>query len=108
MLDYDKVSGWCAGCKVTGITETALSNPNFPSITSIMRIAASETEASCILVSCNEGETSVLKWLKDNKFTKGPVVRNWGHGGRRTWLFTKKIPKKIWKAETGYENGFGY
>ena len=100
MLDYDGIDGWCAGCKVSGITETALSNPNFPSITQIMKRAAEELEASCILVSCNEGETRVLKWLKGNKFTKGPVVRNWGHGGRRTWMFTKKIPKKIWKDKT--------
>lgn len=97
MLSYYDVEGWCAGCKVVGITTTALHSNHFPSLKKMMEEAVEKTNASVICVTVNEHETSVLDWLKKNKFRRGPVVKNWIHGGRKTWLYSKQIPKSIYK-----------
>lgn len=96
MLTHDAIEGWCAACKVSGITETALTHKNFPSIETIMKNSVIDVEASVIVVSVNEEEHRVLEWLKVNKFRKGPVVKSWRYGGRKTWLFFKNIPKRIY------------
>lgn len=96
MLTYYDIEGWCAGCKVSGITDTSLSHKNFPSLETILHSAVEQCDASVICVSVNENEEKVLKWLKDNKFRRGPVVKNFIHNGHKTWMYFKQIPKKVY------------
>jgi len=100
MLNYSEIVGWCAGCKVSGVTTTSLSSKDFPSIQQIMKNVVSEVDASVICVSVNEHETTVLEWLKKHKFRRGPVANNWIHGGHKTWMYFKQIPKTIYKKHT--------
>jgi len=96
-LDYRDTPGWCAGCKVHGITETTITHKTFPSIETILQACVEEQHASVAIVSVNEEETRVLEWLLKNKFRKGPSVRNWNHGGRKTFLYFKQIPERIYE-----------
>lgn len=106
MLDYSEIDSWCAGCKVSGITREMLTHPKFPSLQTIMEDAVERERASCLMVTVNEKEEAVLAWLKANKFRKGPQVKNWGHGGRKTFAYFKQIPRALWREQTGLNNGW--
>lgn len=96
-IDYWDVAGWCAGCKVHRVNDNTVSHPTFPSLKQMMEKACSDIVASVLVISVNEEEVRTLAWLKKNKFRKGPVVKNWNHGGRKTMLYFKQIPKSIYE-----------
>ena len=99
-LGYWYIDSWCAATKVEGITETYLSHPNFPSLDTIIDESFGDNEAPVLMVTTNQGELKVIEWLKKNRFKKGPLVRNWGHGGRKTQAWFYQIPKKVWLEKT--------
>lgn len=100
-LWYYAVDNWCAATVVSGITETSITHPAFPSLEKIIDEAFDEFEAPVLMVTTNVDEVNVIEWLKKNKFKKGPLVRNWGHGGRKTQAWFYQIPKKVWLEKTG-------
>ena len=100
-LWYWYVDSWCATTFVSGITETSIKHPNFPSLDKIIDEMFEDNETPVLGVTVNEDELSVIEWLKENKFKKGPLVRNWGHGGRKTQAWFYQIPKKVWLEKTG-------
>ena len=106
MLSYWEIPGWCAGCKVCGVTSRNVKDKEFPSIEDIMIQAVKLENASVIVVSVNEQEVPVLAWLKANKFRKGATM-NYLHGGRKTWLYQKQIPERLRDAARAAREGNG-
>lgn len=100
-LDYDDMPGWCAGTKISGITNKNIRKIN---IEYLIKKVAQDFGTSVICVSVNETETDVIKWLKDNKFRKGPMMKNWGHNGRKTNMYFKQITKRDWLRYGGDAN----
>jgi len=107
MLDYSDMPGWCAGIKVNGVSDTYVTHPTFPSVEKMMKEGLEEVDGSALCITVNAKEERVLKWLKDNKFRKGPSVKNWGHGGRATMMYFKQIPRSLWRTQTGQRNEYG-
>lgn len=106
-LYYESVNSWCAGINVSGVTDSAVSHPSFPSVEKMMEQGVVEVEGSVLLITVNVEEKRVLEWLKANKFRKGPMMKNWGHGGRQTLCYFKQIPRKLWRKVTGCTNEYG-
>lgn len=107
MLSYEEIPGWCAGCKVSGVTSHYLKDKTFPSVEEMMTQAVKQENASVIVVSVNADELPVLVWLKANKFRKGATMRNYLHGGRKTWLYQKQIPERLRDAARAAREGNG-
>lgn len=61
--------------------------------------------ASVIMVTVNEEETELIDFLKRHKFKKGPWLKNWAHGGRRTCAFFKQLTLKQWEKLSGMKLG---
>lgn len=91
---------WCAGCKISDVTEDSIDDLN---LKDMIISAIKDSGFSVITISVNESETKVIEWLKNNKFKRGPVCRNYGHGGRKTYLYFYQISKKDWKKYGGDE-----
>jgi hypothetical protein len=88
-LDFEEVPLWCAGIKLS-VTEENVDTFSWGEIIKEL----SWYRPSCVVVSVNEQETRVIEWCKENKFRKGPTIKNWLHDGRKTYLFFKQITKK--------------
>jgi len=92
-LDVYDIDGWCAGKNVSGLTADVINKYGKSYI--ISKVLAEE--GSVILVTVNETETEVIEKLKEWGFTKGKWFKNWGHGGRRTCIYTYQISKQDWE-----------
>ena len=98
----NKISYWCAACKISNLHDTSR-----PTIEQILKLwKEKDLSASVILVSCGAKETELRDHLKSIGFKKWPNMLNYGHASGKTWLMAYQIPKKIWCKETGY-NGKG-
>jgi hypothetical protein len=104
MIKYVKftlVEDWCACTHVSGITNWGVVRGDFPTIQEIVRESFEDLEPPCLMVTVNEEEEAVISWLKANKFKKGPWLRNWGHGGRKTQAWFYQIKVADWKKYSG-------
>ena len=93
------LDSWCAGTVVGDVTEdTPLKNViNYPYKADD---AWGRSGASCVIVTANEDEIELIQKLKEEGFKKGPWIKNWGHGGRRTAMFFKQLTLKDWEEKT--------
>ena len=90
-IDFEDIPRWCAGVKISGLNEESiqrLTNKNL-----IDSVFDQYGQTSCLVASVNITEKDVIKWLIDNKWTPGPKVSNWNHGGRKTLLYFKQITR---------------
>lgn len=88
-LDYEGIYGWCAGVKVRLIAKNIDNNLTWLD----MAKRAAGLGYSVVVVSVNVEELKVIEWLKENKFKKSPMFQNHHHGGRKTLLYMKQVPK---------------
>jgi hypothetical protein len=108
-FDICDIDGWCAGSKVSGLyTDINLSQV---SLEKLIEQALDDGNPSCLVISANEDETGLLDWLKQNKFKRGPMIRNALHEHHKTWMFFKQITKaqlKKYGHSTYAQNGGGW
>lgn len=93
----DEMPGWCAGAKVS-LCEGDIKHAN---LSDMIEQVVERIEASVIIISVNEDEEKVIDWCKANKFKKGPFLKNWGHSGRRTYLYFYQINKATYNMHGG-------
>lgn len=98
--DIEEIPGWCAGAKL-GLTDYEVLQFR-PFLPDIIKLVVEQIEASVIVVSVNEKEKYVIDWCKANGFKKGPVVRNWGHAGRKTYMYFYQIKKSDYRTHGGH------
>lgn len=101
--NIDEMPGWCAGIKVTGLADVVRRKLTLSRFFSEVLNLAQQFRGECsvIVVSVNEEELDQIAWLKENKFKKCPWFKNYIHGDRRTCLYMKQIPKKLYKEYFG-------
>lgn len=99
-LTFDPVCYWCAGCWVSGLTKDTIGKVTKEQI--IKGVA--NCEQSVVIVSVSVEEKEVMAQLKEWGFVKGKWFKNWGHGGKKTCLYTLQISKKEW---VGHGNKVG-
>jgi hypothetical protein len=95
--DEENIPNWCAGLKFSLCDEDV----HKADIKEMIKKAC-EYEASVIVVSVNVEEELVIDWCKKNKFKRGPIMKNWLHDGRKTYLFFKQVTKKDFKKYCEY------
>jgi len=98
-INIQTISGWCAGCKVSGFSEQAMKAKDFPKLSDIIYSVAHDYERSCVVISSNTDELYLNEWLVDNGFVKGPSIQNWNHDGRLTNLWFLQIDKDDFPVE---------
>lgn len=100
---YDDISNWCA---VTHVYYVAAENSiNQILSTPYKKESWNNSGASVVMVTVNEDEHELIKKLKEAKFKKGPWLKNWAHGGRRTCAYFKQLSLEEWKTKTGMKLG---
>lgn len=97
-FDYEEIPGWCAGIKVSDVNRDSIHKTTFQDI---LAYTLYKERYSCVVISANEAETEVLEWLKKEKFRRGPMVKNYIHGGRKTWLFFRNVTKRDFDKHCG-------
>ena len=95
------IENWCAGAflfGVNGFTVTKLTKD-------MLNKTCSDDDAhSCILICINNDEKDYVEpYLKKLGCRKSPQVNNWGHAGRKTYIYVYQIPKRIWGKRTGFD-----
>jgi hypothetical protein len=103
-LAFDDIPYWCAACKVSGVVNN-----------NVLKIARNFKElkekvvhcsgASIIVISVNEREIEVIEMLRRLGFKKGITGKNWGRGGRKTFMMQYQISRKEW-VDFGGESTF--
>ena len=91
-LYFDSTDNWCAGCWVNGVTNNTINKITKEQI--IKGVLDNENSVAIVSVSAEEKE--VMAKLKEWGFVKGKWFKNWGHGGRKTCLYTLQISKAEW------------
>lgn len=91
----EDIPGWCAGVKVS---LTSFDLPKSGSDKEILEDVG-DCGGSVAVVSVNVEETSVIAFLKKNGWSKGRWFKNWIHGGRKTCLYYKQIPKTLYNKD---------
>ena len=92
-VSFETIHGWCAGCKIAGVTDQTIGLKDFPSLDKIVEAVAHDFERSCVVVSTTVDEVKANAWLEKHGFEKGPDIQNWNHEGRLTNLWFYQIPQ---------------
>jgi hypothetical protein len=100
MQSMDMVS-WCAGMKATITDYYAKEFTIEKCITEYQKKYHNCVVKPVIVCSVNSDEQKAIARLKELGFKRGPTMKNWGHGGRKTWLYFYQIPKRQWTKITG-------
>ena len=97
----EEVSGWCAGAFLYGVSAL-----NIKTLTKkeLNNTCNEKDTHSCVLITLNDDEKEYCEpYLRKLGFKRSPQVHNWGHAGRKTWIYAYQIPKKIWSKRTKYD-----
>lgn len=97
----EEIPGWCAGALLYGVSAL-----NVKTLTKkeLNNTCDNNYAHSCILVMLNDDEKEYCEpYLRKLGFKKSPQVNNWGHAGRKTWIYLYQIPKKIWSKKTKFD-----
>jgi len=96
-----EITKWCAGaflCNVNALNIKTLTKKE------LNNTCNEKYTHSCILVTLNDDEKEYCEsYLRKLGFKRSPQVNNWGHAGRKTWIYLYQIPKKIWSKKTKFD-----
>lgn len=99
-LYIEEVPWWCACDKVCHVNKVTVKH-----VGEALYKEVAKNGASCVMISVNCDEKEVIEHLKKEGFKRTPIMRNWGHGGRKTYCYLKQFTKKFW-LDNGGDNNF--
>lgn len=88
----DEIPDWCAGVKVSEVTDQ---NLKYFNLKEIEEEARRYFNASVLVISLNELEKESLPFLRKLGFKKYGSFKNYNHRDRKTFLMMKQIPKSV-------------
>jgi hypothetical protein len=90
-LSLDPITGWCAGCKISNMSDHNVEDMEW----SVIERMVADDEGSVAVVSVNEHETLTIAWLINNGFEQSSVYNNF-NSGNKTQLFLKQVSQEVW------------
>jgi hypothetical protein len=97
----EEIPEWCAGAFLSGVSALNVKTLTKKELNNTCDGAYTH---SCILVMLNEDEKEYCEpYLRKLGFKRSPQINNWGHAGRKTWIYLYQIPKKIWSKNTNFD-----
>lgn len=99
-VSINPIPGWCAAVKVSNVCDDFVNNKDFPTAQAMMEYAAQTHMASCITISVNEKETTVIEWLKKNDLPKDLLWHTGGMVDTKRHCGTNRFPKNFGASTT--------
>lgn len=97
-LFIDDVDGWCAARKVS-LEDWYFTDLHFEPPTNVGILKEVGRQGGSIAcVSVNVDEKEVIAFLKRNKWVESPRWPNYLHGGRKTFMAFKQVPKRYYNG----------